>query len=143
MTDEAPGGGRRILLVEDEALVVDLLTDYLGTKGFHMSSAGTVDEGLEIIQKSERFDILLVDKNLPGRSGIELVREAHKMDPETVILIITGDPSRESVQAALDAGASGYACKPFSNLAEIIELIDTSTERKKRWLKVGSDPGVK
>ena len=58
------------------------------------------------------------------------------------ILIITGDPSRESVQAALEAGASGYASKPFANLKEIIDLIDKSTERKKRWIKVKTDVAI-
>jgi len=134
--DAAPA--RRLLVVDDEPAICEVLRQYLGRQGFVVEVAGSAEDAAEMWNAAPGgFDVVLVDKNLPGRSGIDLVRDAHKSHPEATTLIITGYPSRESVTDALHAGASGYVIKPFESLPKVLEAIEEACERHRRWLAAG------
>ena len=132
-----PGTTRRLLVVDDEPAICEVLRQYLGRQGFEVEVAESAEDALTLWQGGVTFDVVLVDKNLPGKSGIDFVREAHRTYPEATTLIITGYPSRESVTDALHAGASGYVIKPFESLPKVLEAIEEACERHRRWLAAG------
>jgi CheY-like chemotaxis protein len=129
------GAGRRLLIVDDEPAICEVLRQFLGRQGFVVDVAGSAEEAADMCAvPGTSFDVILVDKNLPGRSGVDFVRDAHRAYPDATALIITGYPSRESVTDALNAGASGYIIKPFESLPKVLEAIDEAVERHRRWL---------
>ncbi len=110
-----------IIVVDDEALLRDVLVDFLSRNGYKTFKASTGEQGLEIIRKEE-IHIALVDVKMEGMSGIELTAQIKKYRPSVVVIIITGYPSLETAVNALKSGASEYIIKPFK-LEEIDRII--------------------
>ena len=103
----------RILVVDDELVMCNLLADMLREKGYHVEYAQSATEGLKARAKGN-FDIIVADIKMPGMDGIEFLREVKlKEDPEAVVIVITGYGSLESAQRALRLGAYDYITKPF------------------------------
>jgi two-component system, NarL family, invasion response regulator UvrY len=89
-----------------------------------MSVAGEAENGIEVLKqvKEKDFDLVLLDISMPGRDGLEIVRELKKLKPKLAILILTMHPEKYYGLRMLQAGASGYLTKqnaPF----ELIEAI--------------------
>ena len=103
----------KILIVEDEVPVRDSTIRVLENKGFQVEAASTGEEALAKIEK-ESFDLLLIDIRMPGMSGLEMLRRAKQMEPETCALIITGYGTIESAIEALELGAQGFIRKPIA-----------------------------
>ncbi|MFC1575209.1 diguanylate cyclase [Gemmatimonadota bacterium] len=105
------GEGRKVLLVEDEDAVRDLLSSYLTKEGFSVTEATDVpsairDLGLE-------FDVVVTDLKLPGQWGMELVRASKARWPATQVLAITGVKDPAVTAEAMSEGADRYLLKPF------------------------------
>ena len=105
------GTGRRVLLVEDEIAVRDLLDSYLTKEGFGVTVAGDVDAAIRDL--GSEFDVVITDLKLPGRWGMELVTAAKARWPATQVLIITGVKDAQVTAEAMSAGADRYIQKPF------------------------------
>ncbi len=106
----------RILVVDDEDQLRDFLTQGLLSSGCRVESTGSASRGLEMIREGmsgEPWDVLVTDLNLSDHDGIWLLKECRKLDPELVVLIITGYGSVESAVEALQLGAADYIQKPF------------------------------
>jgi len=112
------GGGRRVLVVEDNAMNRKLARNALRSSGFEVLEATTADEALELLTR-ERVDLVLMDLQLPGMDGLEATRRL-KARPETAalpVVALTAHVREVDEQRALDAGCSGYITKPI-RLAE-------------------------
>jgi len=118
------GPGKRVLLVDDEPTVVGALELFLRRSGHQVGSAASAEEALERLGAGDFYDVLLVDKNLPGMSGIELVRRARGLKPHVPAIVMTGYPSVQSSRDADEAGACAYLIKPFKSLDELRETIE-------------------
>jgi two-component system OmpR family response regulator len=102
----------RILIVEDNPRILGFLQKGLGEEGYVVETASNGDDGFERAS-SESFDAAIVDVMLPGRSGIELVRELRAGGSALPILLLTAlDTTLDKVQG-LDSGADDYLTKPF------------------------------
>jgi two-component system response regulator AtoC len=106
----------KILVVDDEDQLRDFLTDGLLSLGCQVKSTGGAAQGLEMIRqglREEPWDVLVTDLNLADQDGVWLLKESRKLDPDLVVLIITGYGSVESAVEALQLGAADYIQKPF------------------------------
>lgn len=102
-----------VLVVDDELVMCNLLSDVLKDKGYKVDYTQNAIEGLKAITKGH-YDVIIIDLKLPGMDGIELLREVKlKEDPSAVAIVITGHASLESAQHALRLGAYDYITKPF------------------------------
>jgi len=104
--------GLKILLVDDEADIIEVIQDRLEAYGFSVITAGS---GLEALKKLsvEKFDGVFLDVKMPEMGGIEALEEIRKRDTKTPIIIITSSSTREAAIDALAKGANEYILKPF------------------------------
>ncbi len=115
MSGERSGAGaalKRILVIEDEPLVRDLVALNLSHAGYDVSTATTFSEGFTAITAS-LFDVAIVDVMLPGGDGMELVRKAREAGVRCPILILTARNETTAKVRGLDVGADDYVTKPF------------------------------
>ena len=101
----------KILIVDDEPQIRRVLRTTLTSQGYTVAEAKSGDEALEMI-RDERPDLILLDVNMPGRSGLETCREIRATSDVPIIMLTVRNSERDKVQA-LDAGADDYVVKPF------------------------------
>ena len=118
----------RVLIVDDEAAVCDLLVSFLNSLSYEVETA---TDGLAGLNKYAhgRFDLVITDLSMPNMDGIELVKQIKEIDDEAVILLITGYPTIGSAVEAIKLGATDYITKPFA-LDEIKMRIDKAIGTK-------------
>jgi K+-sensing histidine kinase KdpD/DNA-binding response OmpR family regulator len=112
----------RILVVDDEPVVVRTLTTLLSSNGFETISAQSGEQALELLAR-EPCDLVFLDVVLPGLSGFETcvrIRERH--GPTLPVVMISARPDREAVRAGYDAGADDFMAKPPDMLALILKV---------------------
>ena len=103
----------KILIVDDEPQIRRVLRTTLTSQGYTVAEARTGDEALEQI-RVERPDLILLDVNMPGISGLETCREIRASSDIPIIMLTVRGTEKDKVQA-LDAGADDYVTKPFSS----------------------------
>jgi DNA-binding NtrC family response regulator len=111
--DEEAKASIRILVVDDEATLRDSCVNVLRMQGFDVTSASRGEEAVDVIRR-RTFDIMLLDLYMTQVPGMELLRQAVAKRPETIVVMMTGNPSIDSNLEALKAGAWDYLPKPFS-----------------------------
>jgi CheY-like chemotaxis protein len=104
--------GLKVLLVDDEEDIIEVIQDRLEAYGFTVVTAGT---GLEALKKlsTEKFDGIFLDVRMPEMGGIEALEEIRKHDQTIPIIIITSSTTREAALDAIAKGANEYILKPF------------------------------
>ena len=110
----------KILIVDDESFICENLERILGEEQYTSVVAQTGKAALDALRE-EQVDLVLLDLNLPDISGIEILKKVKEMDPDLLVIIITGYASVESAVEALKMGAYDYIKKPFK--ADVIKLI--------------------
>src|SRR5579863_8599264 len=103
----------KILIVDDEPQIRRVLRTTLTSQGYTVAEARTGDEALEQI-RNERPDLIMLDVNMPGISGLETCREIRASSDIPIIMLTVRNTERDKVQA-LDAGADDYVVKPFGS----------------------------
>ena len=116
-----------ILIVDDEAIVRDSIGDWLRTANYEVETAETGEEALEMVEKKE-YSILILDVRLPGKSGIQVLREVKASKPHIKSIIITAFPSEGLADEAMRLGAVDYLIKPV--LCENLERLILETLAK-------------
>jgi two-component system, NtrC family, response regulator AtoC len=119
---------QRILVVEDEKNIRESLEIALSGK-YEVKTAGSAELAMPLIA-AEYFDMLITDIRMPGRSGIELLKDYKKLHPSNPVIVITAFTSIQSAVDAMKAGASEYVPKPFS-LEEVEIKVKNLLEAKK------------
>ena len=102
-----------VLVVDDDDALRRLLQDYLLMTKFSCQSAANAFEAQAILCQ-ENIDLVVSDIRMPGKDGMELMREAHREFPDIPFIIMTGYSSEYSYEGIIDAGASDFIVKPFS-----------------------------
>jgi DNA-binding NtrC family response regulator len=124
-------GPTRILLADDENTVRLALKTALEDVGHEVETAEDGQSALDMIRGGD-FEVVLVDKNMPRMSGIEVLSSAKQLKPEVAVIMITGYASQESAIMALNAGADAYMLKPFRNLTDVIDKVDEVRRVRRR-----------
>ncbi|MCL6582413.1 MAG: sigma-54 dependent transcriptional regulator [bacterium] len=126
---------KNVLLVDDEKKIHEALAEYFDSKSYRLIS---VFDGYEALKKveEEKVDIVLLDINLPGMSGLETLRELKKIDSQLIVIIITGYGTADTAIDAMKCGCYDYVTKPFRlmEIKNVIEaaLIDRAYHKKNR-----------
>lgn len=107
------GARLRILVVEDELKVARALRESLEEEGCEVVLAATGEEGF-FLASSEPFDVMILDRILPGRDGLEILATLRRQGWLTPVLVLTGKAAVEDRVEGLDAGADDYLVKPFA-----------------------------
>ena len=110
-------GRRTVLLVEDDTVICGMLKRGLEMSGYAVTTAASAEEALPRVENG-RFDAVVTDKNLPGKSGEDVARAVRAKSRETALVMMTGYSSRESAQQMQKLRVDAYLTKPF----EIVDL---------------------
>ncbi|MCB1045574.1 MAG: PAS domain S-box protein [Calditrichaeota bacterium] len=110
---------RRILVIDDDADALQILTDYLELEGYEVLPTADGATGMQLLA-SQPVELVITDLNLPGISGMDVIDIIRKNYPRVQVIVVTGYGSMESVLQALHKGAIDYLTKPF--LFEILKL---------------------
>lgn len=102
----------KILLVEDDSILNETLTDYLNLKGNEVINLEDGTDAINVIDKSN-FDLYIIDINIPHINGLEIVKYIRNKDIETPIIMITASMELESLKSAYKNGCDDYIKKPF------------------------------
>ena len=116
----------RILVIDDEASVRDLLLRVLANAGHEVTAVETGEAALMKLAK-QPFDLLIVDKNLPGMSGLDVLRLVRTHYPRLRAIMITAFPSSAAETTAKELGVHGYVTKPFG-IVTIVAAVDAAIE---------------
>jgi len=116
----------KILVVDDEDNIREMLSTFLTKEGFSVLTARNNKEAVESTQKND-FNLALIDLVMPGADGIQTLRDLHSANKNTICIIMTGYATIDSAVEAMKAGAFNYVAKPF-NLDEILLIIERALE---------------
>lgn len=119
----------KILVVEDEPEMKELITQFLQDEGYVVETADTFNSGMDKIVDYD-FDCILLDIMLPGGSGLEILRHLKSMNKADSVIIISAKDSLDDKVMGLDLGADDYLTKPF-HIAELNARIKSVIRRKK------------
>lgn len=123
----------RILIVDDEPIVVKSCERILSPEGYSVDTALNGREAIEKLGK-DGFDLVITDIKMPDMDGIELLRWIRNSKPDTGVVIITGYPSQESIKEALRLRILDYLPKPFSP-----SLLIETTQKAIEFIKAGRE----
>jgi diguanylate cyclase (GGDEF)-like protein len=112
----------RVLIIDDEEQIRNLLIDVLGTS-YQCSDAGSAEEALAALAKTT-FDLVISDIDMGGMSGLELVPRVHSLSPDTVVVMVSGNQDIEFAIKAMRVGAFDYITKPID-----LRHVEASVER--------------
>jgi DNA-binding NarL/FixJ family response regulator len=131
--------GLTCLVVDDHPAVVDAVSRYLDHNGIDV--IGHAREGDEALAKIEHShpDVALIDLNMPGLDGVEVIRRAKRSSPDTASVVYTGHADTPTVDEALDAGARGLVLKaaPLPDLVRALEVVASGSVYIDAVLAVG------
>ena len=116
----------RILVVDDEPQIRRVLRATLTAQGYEVSDARNGEDALAALRNS-RFDLVLLDMNMPGIGGVETCRQIREGSEVAIIMLTVHDTEQDKV-AALDAGADDYVTKPFG-MQELLARIRAAMRR--------------
>jgi DNA-binding response OmpR family regulator len=119
----------KILVVDDEKQILDLLADFLGRAGYQVTIANNAQTALHALTQ-ETFSLVLSDLKMPEMNGLEMLVKIKEIDPNIVTIIMTGYGTLESAVAAMKHGAFDYVLKPFK-VDQVISLIQRGLENRR------------
>jgi DNA-binding NtrC family response regulator len=115
------GNSLRVMIIDDEPLMRITIKDALVAEGYQVSASETGGKGMFLFRETPA-DILITDLKLPDTDGIQVLKEAKTINPETQVILITAYGSIDSAVTAMKEGASDYLTKPFS-MEELLLVI--------------------
>jgi two-component system, OmpR family, KDP operon response regulator KdpE len=126
-----------VLVVDDEPALRKVIRSSLAASGFTVEEAGTGREAVGVVQQRP-FDLVLLDVNMPGMSGVDACRQIRAIAPRTGIIMVTVRDQEEDKVRALEAGADDYVTKPF-RFRELVARLGAVLRRT--HVDGGSEPG--
>jgi response regulator RpfG family c-di-GMP phosphodiesterase len=131
-TSEAPPvheDSPRILVVDDEKIIREIIADFLSMEGFAVRTAEDGDSALLELSR-QQYDLVLCDMKMPKMGGLELLEAIRKHTPNIVTIMMTGFGTVESAIDAMKKGAYDYILKPFK-VDEVVQVIRRGLEKQK------------
>jgi putative two-component system response regulator len=119
----------RILAVDDEQALCDLVARWLNREGISCDTAYNVDEAISLMRR-DHYDLVISDITMPGRSGIDFLGIVGENYPTTAMIMATAVDNRETAVSTLEKGAFGYIIKPFEKNEFIINVFNALERRR-------------
>lgn len=120
----------RILVVDDELLIRDLLYDFFTTKDWDITVAEGGQKAIDYL-KNQEFDIVLTDLKMPDIDGMDLTGRIRNLYQDIPVVIMTGYPSLETALEALRFKVDDYIIKPF-NVNQLFKVVQRVAEEKRQ-----------
>ena len=111
----------RLLVVDDEPRIRSALVRALSLVGYSATEAASGQEALALLAESA-YELMILDMMMPGINGVEVMRQARALQPELLIIVLTGHANLENAIAAVKAHASDYLLKP-ANIRDIVDAV--------------------
>jgi len=108
---------RTILLVDDDPLICQLGGELLEHLGYRVETAGEAAQALEVFQRLERVDLVILDYHLPNGDGRQVLRELRGLDEQVRVLVMSGFISQQELARLEELGIQGFISKPFRLVA--------------------------
>jgi len=118
-----------LLVVDDERVIRDILKDFLELEGFSVDLASDGDEAIHCLRR-DSYQLLITDLKMPGINGLELLKTAESISPDTVSIMMTGFATVEAALSAMKAGAFDVILKPFS-VDELLQTVRRGLEKQR------------
>jgi PAS domain S-box-containing protein len=129
-------GAERILVVDDDRPLLDLITLAMRRQGYHVDGVDNAQQAVEKLSQDSPYDVLLTDLMMPGMSGQELIRLARQQDPHLEIIVITAAGSLESaIEALREAGAYDYLQKPLESMKALGLVVERAIAHRRLILE--------
>jgi len=119
----------RILIVDDDPVICEIVTETLGRHGYSTDSARSGNQVSEFLS-SKTYPIVLCDILLPDTNGLELMATIKEMNPDTFVILFTGHASVDLAKEAIRQGAYDFITKPFSS-GEILEAVERAENEQR------------
>jgi signal transduction histidine kinase/CheY-like chemotaxis protein len=129
----------KILVVDDEEIMLKLACDALRSQGHRVSGASGAHQALDKLRQ-EKFDFILTDIKMPEMDGMELIQAAHQINPSMGAIFMTGYASLDTAKRAIQEGAYDYILKPF-DLQEIRSAVARAIQKRSQSLEDGRSQG--
>ena len=126
-------GQKKILIVDDEKTIRDMLEMMFTKAGYQVRSAESAEDAIELL-KNENIYVMFLDLNLPGMNGVELCRKIRKDTPLTIIHAVTGYASLFELSDCREAGFDDYFYKPIV-LSMLLKVAEEAFKKLDRWKK--------
>ena len=120
----------RLLLVDDEAGYVEVLANRMALRGIEVAKAYSGTEAIRTLRESE-FDVAVLDLKMEDMDGIEVLKIFKKMDPDLMVIMLTGHGSAQAASDGISLGAFDYLTKPC-DFSELLEKIRKAYRKHKR-----------
>jgi len=119
----------RVLVVDDEKFIRDIIADFLGMEGYIVRTA---EDGSSAVNELERarYDMVISDLKMPRMGGLDLLKEVSKTHPDTLTVIMTGFGTVETAIDAMKRGAYDYILKPFK-VEEVVHIVQRGLEKRR------------
>jgi two-component system, sensor histidine kinase and response regulator len=124
----APGARSNILVIDDEAAIREVVTRLLEQEGYGVAAAPDAENALAMIAQ-QHFDAVITDVRMPGGSGLDLLSELKRNNPNCVVVVMTGYADMDTVLAALRADADDFVIKPV-NVPALAAVLRRAIDRR-------------
>jgi CheY-like chemotaxis protein len=138
---EVPGARARILAVDDEPVVLDSFRKILVIAGFSVDTVESGPEALTLL-RSRDYEFLFTDLKMPGMDGVEVVKAAKHLRPDTDVVVITGYGTIETAVETMQFGAVDYVQKPFTE-EELVAMANRLLIKREARLAAQSRPTIR
>ena len=119
----------RVLVIDDERVIRDLMREILERVGYETLGAGTAQQALALLE-AEDVGVVVSDIVMPELTGLELLEEVHARRPNLPVILVTGAGTYENLSQAVTRGADGLVIKPFSH-ADLQKAVASVLERSR------------
>lgn len=119
----------RVLVVDDEKFIRDIIADFLGMEGYIVRTAEDGSSAVNELARA-RYDMVISDLKMPNMGGLDLLKEVARSHPETLTVIMTGFGTVETAIDAMKRGAYDYILKPFK-VEEVVHIVQRGLEKRR------------
>jgi len=112
----------KVLIADDEEIIREMLAEHLTDEGYSVTAVPSGEAALDIFREDHEH-LVITDIRMGGMSGIQLLEEIRKLDPDALVIIITSHASLDSAVETMRAGAYDYIFKPFEDLDQITQVV--------------------